>query len=88
MPNHVHLLATPFDNWTPSRLMHSVKRHSAREINKRRGVTGSLWMDETFDHAVRSSEQLEHFRLDIWENPELARLRESEYLVGCGSDTA
>jgi AICAR transformylase/IMP cyclohydrolase PurH/REP element-mobilizing transposase RayT len=58
MPDHVHMLLTPHeivpDQWVSlGELMHSIKRQSSREINKLRGVTGSLWLDETFDRVVR-----------------------------------
>jgi REP element-mobilizing transposase RayT len=88
MPNHVHLLATPLAKWKLPALLHSWKRHSAREINRLRGKEGALWMDETFDHAVRSDEQLAYFRRYIVQNPIRARLQEGEFLVGVGSDRA
>jgi REP element-mobilizing transposase RayT len=34
MPNHVHLLVTPFADWPLQTLLHSWKRFTAREINK------------------------------------------------------
>jgi hypothetical protein len=86
MPNHVHLLVTPFGNWRLEKLLHSWKRHSALEINKLRGVQGSLWEEESFDHIVRSLEQLQFYRRYIRENPVKAGLRDGEYLLGCGSD--
>ncbi len=86
MPNHVHLLITPLGGYAPGQLLQSVKRYSAREINKLRGETGSVWMTESFDHLVRSLEQLAHYRRYIRENPEKAGLREGEYRLGCGSD--
>jgi REP element-mobilizing transposase RayT len=86
MPNHVHVLVTPFGSWDLKNLLHSWKRHSAREINQRLRTEGALWMDESFDHAVRSAEQLDFFRKYIRENPVRSRLREGEYALGCGSD--
>jgi putative transposase len=58
MPDHVHIIATPFvsspDQWhSLSSILHSVKRHSAREINQIRGRTGALWQSETFDRIIR-----------------------------------
>ena len=86
MPNHVHLLVTPFPGWKLTDLLRGWKRFSASEINKLREAQGSLWMDENFDHAVRNREQLDYFRRYIVENPRKARLREGEYALGCGSD--
>jgi REP element-mobilizing transposase RayT len=86
MPNHVHALLTPFAEWPLEKLLHSVKRFSAREINRLRGAEGALWQEESFDHIVRSEAQLEFFREYIRENPVKARLHPGEYLLGCGSD--
>ncbi|MBI5763985.1 MAG: transposase [Planctomycetes bacterium] len=68
MPDHVHLLMTPHElspgNWVPlSELLHSIKRHSANEINKARGATGSLWLDESFDRMVRNNREF----MEKWE---------------------
>ncbi len=59
MPDHVHLILTPFENetqrWIPlAELLKSIKNFSAREINKARGARGSLWLDENFDRVIRS----------------------------------
>lgn len=64
-----------------SRILQSWKGYSAREINRLLGQNGRLWMDENFDHAVRSEAQLEHFRQYIQANPTKAGLREDEYFL-------
>ncbi len=86
MPNHVHLLVTPFGEWTLEDLLHSWKRHTALTINRLRERRGPIWMDESFDHVVRSYDQLCYFREYILENPRKAKLREGEFVLGCGSD--
>ena len=86
MPNHVHLLVTPYANWPLQALLHSWKQFTAREINKLLEREGALWLDESFDHVVRSSEQLSFFRQYIRENPVKAKLPQGEFLLGCGSD--
>ena len=40
-----------------SEILHSVKRRSAREINRLRGRRGALWQDESFDRILRSDEE-------------------------------
>ena len=80
MPNHVHVLTCPIEPHTLSELLHSWKRHTSREINKRMGTGGTLWLDENFDHIVRSHEQLDHFRNYIRDNPKKARLPTGSYL--------
>ena len=116
MPNHVHVLVTPYaqratafpgcdgnepTGWRAcdtlpsdtasqagkpvthslSRILQSWKGYSAREINWLLGRNGQLWMDENFDHAVRSGDQLEHFRQYIRDNPAKAGLRDDEYFL-------
>jgi REP element-mobilizing transposase RayT len=62
MPDHVHILATPTEcgaeQWfSLSKLLHSVKRHSARRINEARGRTSCLWQSESFDRMVRDEKE-------------------------------
>ncbi len=80
MPNHVHVLACPIEPHTLSELLHSWKRHTSREINKRMGSSGTLWLDENFDHIVRSQDQLQHFRNYIRDNPKKAHLPTGTFL--------
>ena len=79
MPNHVHLLMEPLGGNTLSQLMKGIKGASARQINLLTGASGQFWMDESFDHIVRSEAQYEHFAAYIRENPVRAGLREDEY---------
>lgn len=55
------------------------KGFTAREINRALGRAGTLWMDESFDHAVRSEAQWLKFRDYIRDNPKNAGLRENEW---------
>lgn len=80
MPNHVHVLACPIPPHTLSDLLHSWKRHTSKESNKRMGTSGTLWLDENFDHIVRSPEQLQHFRNYIRDNPKKAHLPTGTFL--------
>jgi REP element-mobilizing transposase RayT len=64
MPDHVHLLCSFLrdkkgDQFTLSRILHSLKGASAHSINKLLERKGSVWQDESFDHIVRSYEKLE-----------------------------
>jgi REP element-mobilizing transposase RayT len=86
MPNHVHSLITPFAGYGLGDLLHSIKRFSARQINSLRNQRGTLWLEETFDHIVRSEKQLIHFREYIDQNPAKARLPATAYWLGEGGD--
>ena len=54
MPNHVHVLFMPTDEWSLSETVMSWKRFIARKINERMGKGGALWQKESFDTLVRS----------------------------------
>ena len=83
MPNHMHLvfgigapdLLEPvgqIDNLSDkpvSKIMQSLKRHTAREANKILGRTGAFWQDESYDHVIRDSEELERIVLYVLHNP-------------------
>ena len=69
MPNHVHLLVTPRSGHELPDLLHSWKSYTAHEIAKLEEVDGAVWQHESYDHIVRSPEQLIHFENYIHENP-------------------
>jgi putative transposase len=86
MPDHVHMLVTPLvkeqkdgeNYWYPlGEIVHSIKRHSSREINKRHDRSGALWWDEYYDRLVRDEDEyLREFKY-IRENPVKEGLAES-----------
>jgi len=82
MPNHLHLLVTPAPDHQLSDIVRSWKTFTARQINGLLGRSGAFWQAETYDHIVRSEEQLAHYRRYIAENPVKAKLRDGEYLLG------
>jgi len=55
MPNHVHVVVTPGQGEDLSRILHTWKSFTAKEINRRQGRKGTLWQDEGYDHLVRSA---------------------------------
>jgi len=80
MPNHVHVLVTPFGEHTLSKIIKGWKSVSTREINKlreeRREDTAPkikksnvVWQKESFDHIVRNTESLEKITRYMDENP-------------------
>jgi putative transposase len=81
LPDHVHLLVQPLPHpdggvYNLAEIIHSVKRYSVYEINKRRGIQGSLWQDERYDRIVRNeAEFLEKWNY-IRNNPVKAGLAE------------
>jgi REP element-mobilizing transposase RayT len=58
MPNHVHILLTPFAGRKLSDIMHSLKSFTAQEANELLNRKGRFWMKESFDRRIRN---VEHF---------------------------
>lgn len=85
MPNHVHALVMPALAGSLSKIVHSWKSYTANQVNALLGTSGSLWEDETFDHAVRNWDALQSYRDYIQKNPAVAGLLDGEYLLGHGS---
>lgn len=69
MPNHVHVIVMPKENWSLSQITHSWKSYTSNAINKVLGRQGQLWMAESFDHIIRSPLQLQKIRKYIEDNP-------------------
>jgi len=64
MPDHVHVLAMPLEEsreqWhSLSGILHSIKRQSARAINRLQSRQGPLWQDESFDRIVRDEKEFD-----------------------------
>lgn len=74
MPNHVHVVVTPFSGFTLPKLIHSWKSYSAHKINNLLGRVGSLWEQESFDHLVRNERAFERFVSYTEKNPVRAGL--------------
>lgn len=75
MPNHVHVLVTPHAGHPLAKILTGWKRVSGHAILSANGGAKPFWMEEDFDHAVRSERQLSHFQSYIEENPRKAKLR-------------
>lgn len=77
MPNHVHLVFTEFENSKGmSKIMHSIKRTSAREINKLLKRDGPVWQSESYDHIMRNEDDLYRIIEYVLYNPVKAGLVE------------
>jgi REP element-mobilizing transposase RayT len=68
-PNHVHVLLAPASNVELSRILHSWKSYSAKQINRATGRSGSFWQQESYDHIVRSEAALFRIREYIRSHP-------------------
>jgi REP element-mobilizing transposase RayT len=75
MPNHVHLILAPLTDQqrrpivSPIEIMRAIKGASARAINQRLRLHAAVWQEESFDHVLRSSENLDAKIDYILQNP-------------------
>jgi REP element-mobilizing transposase RayT len=74
MPDHAHLLVTPFNSVALSKIMSRLNGASVHLINRAMHRTGRLWQRESFDHILRSDEKLAKVREYICMNPVRAGL--------------
>jgi putative transposase len=79
MLNHVHLVCTPLEKiegiyYGLAEILHSLKRHTAREANKILQRSGTFWQDESYDHFVRDDAELERIIKYVLYNPVKANL--------------
>lgn len=58
MPDHVHLILTPYEEVTLSQVMQIIKGASSFYVNEWLGRRGRLWQRESFDHILRSDESV------------------------------
>lgn len=83
MPDHVHIIAMPSGKdgrWRSlSRIMQSVKRWSARQINLSRGQRGSLWQNESFDRIIRDQREYDEKLAYVLNNAVKAELVEDAW---------
>ncbi len=70
MPNHVHALLETFGNFTVQSIMHSWKSYSAGRINKLLGLTGQLWMHDSYDRIIRNERHYTNVKKYILKNIE------------------
>lgn len=79
MPNHVHLIFTPLEKekdncYSLTEILHSLKRHTARQSNLFLGRSGPFWQDESYDRVIRDEAELERIVKYVLYNPVKAGL--------------
>ena len=74
MPDHVHLLLTPLEGYSLSRVMKGIKGTTARLLNLARHRCGSVWRDESFDRIIRGQKEFERKIHYMYLNPVKAGL--------------
>jgi REP element-mobilizing transposase RayT len=79
MPDHVHLLLTPKEEYNLSRIIRGIKGASARQLNLKMGTSGSIWQDESFDRIIRDQNELNEKMNYMLNNPVKRALTESPW---------
>jgi leucyl-tRNA synthetase len=74
MPNHVHVAVRLNEGEDLSKILHSWKSFTAKEINKALGSEGVLWQEEYFDRLIRNPQHLWRVREYIRKNPDKAQI--------------
>ncbi|PYQ35818.1 MAG: transposase [Acidobacteria bacterium] len=74
MPDHVHLILTPYEDVRLDTIMQRIKSVSAHEINRLTNRNGPVWQREYFDRILRSTEDVRLKAAYICENPVRAGL--------------
>jgi putative transposase len=81
MPNHIHVVFTPLPRadggyHAISAIMHSLKRHTARQANLVLAREGQFWQHENYDHVVRNEAEWRRIIEYVLNNPVQAGLVE------------
>ncbi len=69
MPNHIHLLLKPLNDWELYKILQSFKSFTAQKANEFLNRSGKFWMREYFDRYIRNYEHFEKAFRYIENNP-------------------
>jgi len=76
MPDHIHVVATPYETTALHVIVQRIKSASAYKINRLLNRDGPLWQRESFDRILRSDEKGFAVREYVAMNPVRAGLVE------------
>ena len=74
MPDHLHWLFSLGLEKNLSEVIHSLKRHTSREINKHLLKQQPIWQAGFYDHALRKEEDIKHAARYVVANPLRAKI--------------
>ena len=74
MPNHVHVVVAPLRSIPLERITHTWKSYTAKAANHLLRRTGAFWQKESYDHILRTDEELTRAVAYVVGNPGKARL--------------
>jgi REP element-mobilizing transposase RayT len=79
MPDHVHLILSPCQGFSLSRIMHGIKGVTAHRMNSLRGSQGRIWQVESWDRIIRDENELDEKLNYMLQNPVKAGLVEDPW---------
>ncbi len=90
MPDHVHLIITPFVDDRGAavplgELLHSIKSYTAHELVKQCGLSAPVWQDENWDRMLRSRDEFREKWEYVETNAERAGLGEPYRWIARGA---
>jgi REP element-mobilizing transposase RayT len=74
MPNHIHAIIRPLDDYELSDVLASIKSYVAHQVNQHLTRSGRLWQTESYDRIIRDEEHLFQVIQYIGRNPQKAGL--------------
>jgi REP element-mobilizing transposase RayT len=80
MPNHIHVVVQPREEWKLEKVVHTWKSYTANQANRALNRTGEFWQREYYDHVVRDNEDLDRITRYVFENPKKANLKNWPYV--------
>jgi hypothetical protein len=83
MPNHVHAVLQPINNYELPQILHGIKSYTANVANNILGRSGKFWHAEHYDHLVRDDDDLRNQVSYAFENAMRAGLEDWAW---CGKD--
>ncbi|MEI7832711.1 MAG: transposase [bacterium] len=74
MPNHAHVLLTPFTDYSLSNIVFSIKSYTANQANLMLNQHGKFWYSDYYDRFIRDEEHYKTVAYYIEQNPVKAGL--------------
>lgn len=68
MPNHIHFIILPYEEYSLPGIIHSLKSFTSNAINRLLNRRGALWQKEYFDRLIRSPKDYEETAAYILQN--------------------
>ena len=86
MPNHVHVVARIFVDYTLASVVHSWKSFTAKKANDLLGCEGAFWQREYYDHLIRNQTEFQRAIQYVADNPAKAGLKNWPWVWVWGQD--